>query len=62
MAHVTAAPAEPPQTEFDPTVGFDDLFIVLVLFAGVGLALLVAVAAGALWLSRRQHANERGVH
>ena len=61
MAEITAAAADIPQSGFDPTVGFDDLFAALVLFGSIGIALLVALAVGALWLSRRREADERGV-
>ncbi len=53
MARITSAALGIGQTRVDPTVGFDDLFPILVLCTSVGLAVLVALAAGALWLSSR---------
>ncbi len=45
-------------TELDPTVGFVDLFGLLALCMTVGLAVLVAFAVGALWMTIWQEAHE----
>ncbi len=60
MVPFAAAAPDNGLTEFDPTFGFVDLFTVLALCMTVGLAVLVAFAVGALWMTIWQEADELG--
>jgi hypothetical protein len=51
MAPLAAAAPGFGQDDVDLTVGFDDLFTVVIVFTGVCLAVLVAFAVGALWVT-----------
>jgi len=60
MAPFAAARPDNDLTAIDTTVGFGDLFAVVALSASLGLAVLVAFAVGALWLTIWHEADEPG--
>jgi hypothetical protein len=58
MAPLAAVAPDSSQPDVDLTVGFDDLFMMLIVFTGVCLAVLVTFAAAALWASRLEDAEQ----
>ena len=54
MAQLTVAAQGAGLPEVDPTISFGYLWSVLMVVTSVGVVVLVAFAAGALWLSRNR--------
>ncbi len=52
------APIASAASDIGEDLGFDDLWLALALFTTVGLAVLVAFAVAALWLSSGEQADE----
>ena len=59
MPPLAAAAPDFTQHDVDLGVGFDDLFVMLMVFTGVCLAVLVAFAAGALFITNPERGDEQ---